>query len=155
MKHNKKIKDVISNIKKMIKDKGKYIWYVAIDDDIKLISTGKTKKEAKEVIYDKVSEDKKFIGLTFYLVTMTVNKDVIGNNSFTKPGAFSIFTSKYHLNKKNKLISDDSFGTIWFSDENIMNYGFKTSFFKTILNEIHEDKVSVNIVDMTTFDKFM
>ena len=152
--HIEKISDVVSNIKKLIKIKGKYIWYVIINNEIKLVSTGKNKKKAKEEAYLKIAKDNKFVDLTFYLVTMVIDSKIIGNNTFTKPGPFNIFTEKYTLNKKHKLISQDSYGTVWFSDKNILDYGFKTSFFKEILKSIDDNKIKTDIVNMTTFDKF-
>ena len=120
IKHINKVSDKIN---KLIKSKGKYIWYVIIDDEVKLVANGKTIKDSKNEVYSKISTDDKFIGSPFYLVTMVLDNKIIGNNTFTRPGAFNIFTKKYILNKKNKLINKNSYGTVWFSDENILKYG--------------------------------
>ena len=76
-----KISVVVSNIKKLIKIKGRYIWYVIINNEIKLVSTGKNKKEAKEEAYLKIAKDNKFVDLTFYLVIMAIDPKIVGKNT--------------------------------------------------------------------------
>lgn len=151
-----KIKKIVKKLSATIKDNGSYIWYVVTDDGILLVSKGETKNRSKKRALKKLEGRDDLIGDYLYMVQVVIDKRVIGNATDVVPGSININTSKYKLNNEYKLVNKKKYGMVWFSDEDLINYGFDTKYIKIIVEKVHEDEfMGFGAYDMTTFGDIM
>lgn len=152
MAKDKKVIKIINNIKKEIKENGKYLWYMASSNGIKLISADRSKSAGKKFIYEKINKSKKYINTKFYLVNITTNRDAIDDESYMEAGPVAVHTDKYIINKKFKLESMDEIGIVWFNTDFLRKHKFKAKYINTILKMDNRDKIDISLTKRTIFD---
>ena len=130
-------------IKNKLKKNYRYFWYFGTKKKVILISKSKTKKESKQLVYQKInSKPNKFKGADLIYIKMGFHL----GTKILQGGPISANVSIFKVNDKLK-IRDNSLpaqiGNIWFTQSFIERWGWKYTYLKKIVELVYWRKIKI------------
>lgn len=143
----KKIKANIAKIQKVIDKQGKYSYYLITDDgnDVKLMSKGNNKEDAENVILEKISNKKRYVKDFIYSVEIYINERYVDNPHRLVAGPVHLRIKQFIISPKFKLKYEGDFktGSVWYTNDDILNDGFHFNDIKRLVKIIHNENVLI------------
>lgn len=148
MKDFKKIKD-------KLKKNYRYFWYLGSADKVILLVKGKTRKEAKTEIYEKVNnKPEKFKGRDLIYIQLGFHS----GKKILQGGPISANVSVHKVNNKLKIRDNSEpsqIGNVWFTQYYLERWGWEYSYLKKIAQLVYFKKIRLMALAITDYMSIM
>ena len=140
-----KVYDVIDKIKESTKKSGKHFFYLIHNDDVKLVSMGKTEASTKKAFYQQVAGKDKYIDSPVYIVSINISEKYVEKQDNLIPGPVTLGIKEYKLNDDLELKygADYKYGVVWYTNDDLRKNKFHIKDFKEVINQIHKRNINI------------
>lgn len=139
------------NIKKKLKSNHKYFWYLVNGKKYILIAKGKSRRNAKESVYNKIKKNMEGFKLVFiYLSFHSGNKFGQGSQIAANISFFTI-----NSNLKIRQTNDRQSGSIWFGEDYLKVYGWKYDYLKKLVEILYSQKKKLSPMGLSYYSRMI
>ena len=145
------IDEIYSKMKSKLDTGGYVFWYRVVDNMVKLLSKGDDRKEAEINLLNRINNNQKYIGETFYEVVLKLTSVKNLGKPLIK-GIVSINVDAYMLSKKYKLIDNtiNMSKTVWVPLDQCKK--FKIGDIKKVISVVDHRLVDFSPLSTTTIN---
>ena len=139
-----------------IKSNNKYFWFIPKGKRLSLISQGSSKTEVKNKFKNKLenlsSNPDKYFNTLIIVAKIETPKKI---DQFTGgPVGISFKFKIINSDGKIKSKSDDRASVIWFTEEYLLENGFKSEYMIKILNAIYFNKIELPVIGVLKYHNY-
>lgn len=141
------IKANIAKIRKIVDKQGAFGFYLLADNEVKLVAKGHNLNDLMVEVLEKLSGKSQYINSPIYLVEVYIDEKYVEKPHKLVVGPVHLKIRQFKLTKKYTLGIEAGFknGAVWYTNEDILNNGFRFTDTKQLVNKIHtRDIVIVN-----------
>lgn len=143
--------EIYNKLKAKFDKNGYFYWYKIKKDDVVLIAKGSTRTDAKNNLLERVKNKEKYQNQLVFKVKI----ELIEPEKIKKPlinGIIAIHVDAYKISKKYALVDTDVnlTKTVWVPTDQYDKFKFEDV--KKIIKLIHERKIDLNPLNVTTIN---
>ena len=138
-------------IKKKLKSNHKYFWYLVNANKYILIAKGKTRREAKENVYNKIKKNLEGYNLVFIYLSFH-SGDKFGQGSQI---AANISFHQVKPNLKIRQTDEIQAGSIWFKENYLEVFGWKYEYLKKLVELLFSKKKKLSVMGLSYYSRMI